>query len=405
MASRIVKGMYRMTDIVLLEGARTPFAKISGSFRDITATELGVIAAKEAIRKSNINPDDIDQVVFGNVQQSSKDAHMLARHVGLKAGTSLEVPAITINRVCGTGIEAILTGARYILTGEANVVLAGGTENMSQVPHVIRGARWGSPLGGPIVEDWVWDGLLDTNAGYTMSQTAENLAEKYKITREEVDAHALSSHKRAIKAREKGYFKEEIVSVNVKGSKGDSIVEHDEHIRETTMEKLGKLESRFVVGGVVTPGNASGMVDGAAAVIIASSHYAEKNGLKPIARLVSWDVVGVDPKYMGIGPVPAIRGALKKANLQLEDLDLIEINEAFSAQYLACQKELGFDLEIGNVNGGAVALGHPLAASGTRITHSLIYELKRRNKRYGAAAVCIGGGQGIAAIWESLQKI
>ncbi|WP_375200577.1 acetyl-CoA C-acetyltransferase [Bacillus sp. RS11] len=391
-----------MTDIVLLEGARTPFAKISGSFRDITAAELGVIAAKEAIRKSNINPDDIDQVVFGNVQQSSKDAHMLARHVGLKAGTSLEVPAVTINRVCGTGIEAILTGARYILTGEANVVLAGGTENMSQVPHVIRGARWGSPLGGPIVEDWVWDGLLDTNAGYTMSQTAENLAEKYKITREEVDAHAFSSHKRAIKAREKGYFKEEIVSVNVKGSKGDSIVEHDEHIRETTMEKLGKLEARFVVGGVVTPGNASGMVDGAAAVIIASSHYAEKNGLKPIARLVSWDVVGVDPKYMGIGPVPAIRGALKKANLQLEDLDLIEINEAFSAQYLACQKELGFDLEIGNVNGGAVALGHPLAASGTRITHSLIYELKRRNKRYGAAAVCIGGGQGIAAIWESL---
>lgn len=391
-----------MTDIVLLEGARTPFAKISGSFRDITATELGVIAAKEAIRKSNINPDDIDQVVFGNVQQSSKDAHMLARHVGLKAGTSLEVPAVTINRVCGTGIEAILTGARYILTGEANVVLAGGTENMSQVPHVIRGARWGSPLGGPIVEDWVWDGLLDTNAGYTMSQTAENLAEKYKITREEVDAHALSSHKRAIKAREKGYFKEEIVSVNVKGSKGDSIVEHDEHIRVTTMEKLGKLEARFVVGGVVTPGNASGMVDGAAAVIIASSHYAEKNGLKPIARLVSWDVVGVDPKYMGIGPVPAIRGALKKANLQLEDLDLIEINEAFSAQYLACQKELGFDLEIGNVNGGAVALGHPLAASGTRITHSLINELKRRNKRYGAAAVCIGGGQGIAAIWESL---
>ncbi|KOS68815.1 beta-ketoadipyl CoA thiolase [Lysinibacillus contaminans] len=391
-----------MTDIVLLEGARTPFAKISGSFRDITATELGVIAAKEAIRKSKINPEDIDQVVFGNVQQSSKDAHLLARHVGLKAGTSLEVPAVTINRVCGTGIEAILTGARYILTGEANVVLAGGTENMSQVPHVIRGARWGSPLGGPVVEDWVWDGLLDTNVGCTMSQTAENLAEKYKITREEVDAHALSSHERAINARDKGYFKEEIVSVTVKGRKGDNLVEHDEHIRETTMEKLGKLEARFVEGGVVTPGNASGMVDGAAAVIIASSHYAEKNGLKPIARLVSWDVVGVDPKYMGIGPVPAIRGALKKADLQLEDLDLIEINEAFSAQYLACQKELGFDLEIGNVNGGAVALGHPLAASGTRIAHSLVYELKRRNKRYGATAVCIGGGQGIAAIWESL---
>lgn len=394
--------MFKMIDIVLLEGARTPFAKISGSFRDITATELGVIAAKEAIRKSNINPNDIDQVVFGNVQQSSKDAHLLARHVGLKAGTSLETPAVTINRVCGSGIEAILTGARYILTGEANVVLAGGTENMSQVPHVIRGARWGSPLGGPLVEDWVWDGLLDTNAGFTMAQTAENLAEKYNITREEVDAHALSSHERAIKARKEGYFQEEIVSVTVRGSKGSIVVEHDEHIRETTMEKLGKLEARFIDGGVVTPGNASGMVDGAAAVIIASSEYAEKNGLKPIARLVSWDIVGVDPKYMGIGPVPAIRGALKKANLQLEDLDLIEINEAFSAQYLACQKELGFDLEIGNVNGGAVALGHPLAASGTRITYTLINELKRRNKKYGATAVCIGGGQGIAAIWESL---
>lgn len=397
-----MEGVDSMTEIVLLEGARTAFTKISGSFRDISATELGVIAAKEAIRKSNINPKDIDQVVFGNVQQSSKDAHLLARHVGLKAGTALEVPAVTINRVCGTGIEAILTGARYILTGEANVVLAGGTENMSQVPHVIPGARWGSPLGGPKIEDWVWDGLLDTNVGFTMAETAENLAEKYKLTREEVDAHALLSHERAIRAREKGYFKEEIVPVTKKGSKGDTVIEQDEHIRETTMEKLSKLAARFVEGGVVTPGNASGMVDGAAAVIIASRDYAEKNGLKPIARLVSWDVVGVEPKYMGIGPVPAIQGALKKADLQLEDLDLIEINEAFSAQYLACQKELGFDPEIGNVNGGAVALGHPLAASGTRISLSLIYELKRRNKKYGASAVCIGGGQGIAAIWEAL---
>lgn len=391
-----------MKDIVLLEGARTPFTKISGSFRDITATELGVIAAKEAIRKSNINPEDIDQVVFGNVQQSSKDAHILARHVGLKAGTRLETPGLTINRVCGTGIEAILTGARYILAGEADVVLAGGTENMSQVPHVIRGARWGSPLGGPLVEDWLWDGLLDTNAGCTMAETAENLAEKYNISREEVDEHAFASHTRAIEAREKGYFKEEIVPVTVRGRKGDIVIDEDEHIRETTLEKLGKLEARFVEGGVVTPGNASGMVDGAAAVIIASSEYAEKNGLKPIARLVSWDVVGVEPKYMGIGPVPAIQGALKKADLQLEDLDLIEINEAFSAQYLACQKELGFDKEIGNVNGGAVALGHPLAASGTRISQTLVYELKRRNKKYGASAVCIGGGQGIAAIWEAL---
>lgn len=391
-----------MKEIVLLEGARTPFAKISGHFRDITATELGAISAKEAIRKSNINPEDIDQVVFGNVQQSSKNAHILARHVGLQAGTRLETPALTVNRVCGTGIESILTGARYILAGEAEVVLAGGTENMSQVPHVIRGMRWGSPLGGPLVEDWLWDGLLDTNVGYTMAETAENLAEKYNISREEVDEHAYNSHVRAYQAREQGYFKEEIVPVTVKGRKGNIVIEEDEHIRETTLEKLGQLQARFVEGGVVTPGNASGMVDGAAAVLIASSEYAEKHGLQPIARLVSWDVVGVEPKYMGIGPVPAIQSALRKAGLQMKDLDLIEINEAFSAQYLACQKELGFDKEIGNVNGGSVALGHPLAASGTRISHTLIKELHRRNKKYGASAVCIGGGQGIAAIWEAL---
>ncbi|MED0701626.1 MAG: acetyl-CoA C-acyltransferase [Bacillaceae bacterium] len=391
-----------MKDIVLLEGARTAFAEISGSFRNTTATDLGAFAATEAIRKSNISPDEIDHVVFGNVQQSSRDAHILARHVGLKAGTPIEVPAVTINRLCGTGIEAILTGARYILTGEANVVLAGGTENMSQVPHVIRGMRWGSPLGSPVVEDWLWDGLYDTYGGCTMAETAENLAVKYNLTREEIDRHALSSHERAIAAREKGYFKEEIVPVTVKGKKGDIIIDQDEHIRHTSMEQLSKLKPRFIENGVVTPGNASGMVDGAAAVVIASSDYAEEKGLKPIARLVSWDVVGVEPKYMGIGPVPAIQNALKKANLTISDLDLIEINEAFSAQYLACQKELGFDLEIGNVNGGAVALGHPLAASGTRITTTLIYELKRRNKKYGAVSACIGGGQGIAAVWEAL---
>lgn len=391
-----------MKDIVLLEGARTPFAEISGSFRDITATDLGVIAAKEAIQKANIFSEDIHHLVFGNVQQSSKDAHLLARHVGLKTGIPINVPAITINRLCGTGIESILTAARYILTGEADVALAGGTENMSQVPHVIRGMRWGSPLGAPIIEDWLWDGLYDTYGKCTMGETAENLAVKYNLTREEVDQHALSSHERALLAREKGYLKEEIVPVTVIDKKGEKVIVEDEHIRQTSLEKLAKLKPRFVKNGVVTPGSASGMVDGAAAVVLASSDYAAERGLKPLARLVSWDVVGVDPKYMGIGPVPAIQSALKKANLTLADLDLIEINEAFSAQYLACQKELGFDRNIGNVNGGAIAIGHPLAASGTRITLSLIYELRRRNKKYGASAVCIGGGQGIAAIWEAL---
>ncbi|PGT89782.1 MULTISPECIES: acetyl-CoA C-acetyltransferase [Bacillaceae] len=391
-----------MKDIVILEGARTPFAEISGSFREITATDLGAIAAKEALHRAKITGEDVDQVVFGNVQQSSKDAHLLARHVGLKAGTPIDVPALTINRLCGTGLESVLTAARYILTNEANVVLAGGTESMSQVPHVIRGMRWGSQLGAPVVEDWVWDGLYDTYGDCTMGETAENLAAKYNVTREEVDQHALSSHERALAAREKGYLQEEIVPVTVKGRKGDKVISEDEHVRHTSLEQLAKLKARFVENGVVTPGNASGMVDGAAAIVVASGDYAAERGLKPIARLVSWEVVGVEPKYMGIGPVPAIQGALKKANMTIEDLDLIEINEAFSAQYLACQKVLGFDLEIGNVNGGAVAIGHPLAASGTRISTSLIYELRRRNKKYGASAVCIGGGQGIAAVWEAL---
>ncbi|WP_121660724.1 acetyl-CoA C-acetyltransferase [Metabacillus litoralis] len=391
-----------MKDIMILEGARTPFAEISGSFREITATDLGAIAATEALQRAKITGEDVDQVVFGNVQQSSKDAHLLARHVGLKAGTPIDVPALTINRLCGTGLESVLTAARYIITNEANVVLAGGTESMSQVPHVIRGMRWGSQLGAPVVEDWVWDGLYDTYGNCTMGETAENLAAKYNVTREEVDQHALSSHERALAAREKGYLQEEIVPVTVKGRKGDKVISEDEHVRHTSLEQLAKLKPRFVENGVVTPGNASGMVDGAAAIVVASSDYAAERGLTPIARLVSWEVVGVEPKYMGIGPVPAIQGALKKANMKLEDLDLIEINEAFSAQYLACQKVLGFDLEIGNVNGGAVAIGHPLAASGTRISTSLIYELRRRNKKYGASAVCIGGGQGIAAIWEAL---
>ncbi|MGD8191464.1 acetyl-CoA C-acetyltransferase [Brevibacillus ginsengisoli] len=389
-------------EIVLVEGARTPFTEVCGVFKEINAADLGAIAAKEALRKAKVDPNEVDHVVFGNVQQSSRDAHYLARHVGLKAQLPIQVPALTINRLCGSGLESILTAGRFIRTGDANVVLAGGAENMSQVPHVIRGMRWGTPLGSPVVEDWLWDGLYDTYGDCTMAITAENLARKYELSREEIDQHALLSHQRALSAMEKGYLKEEIVPVTVEGKKGSISVDQDEHPRNTSMEKLSKLKARFIENGVVTPGNASGMVDGAAAVIVTSGDYAAQKGLKPIARLVSWSVVGVEPKYMGIGPVPAIREALQKADLRMEDLDLIEINEAFSAQYLACQKELGFDPEIGNVNGGAVALGHPLAASGTRITLSLIYELGRRGKKYGASSVCIGGGQGIAAIWERL---
>jgi acetyl-CoA acyltransferase 2 len=390
------------TDIVLLEGARTAFAKFCGSFRDISATDLGAIAAREAMKKAKIEPEEIHHVVFGNVQQSSRDAHLLARHVGLKTGVPIDVPAVTVNRLCGTGLEAIVMAARFILSGEAEVVLAGGTENMSQVPHVIRGMRWGTALGSPTVEDWLWDGLYDTVGGCSMAITAENLAKKYHITREEADRHALRSHQRALAAIERRYFQQEIVPVTIQEKEGEKVIDTDEHPRQTSMEQLGALKPRFIENGVVTAGNASGMNDGAAAVVVASGEYAAKRGLKPLARLVSWGIAGVEPQYMGIGPVPAIRQALEKANLSMDDLDLIEINEAFSAQYLACQKELGFDDEKGNVNGGAVAIGHPLAASGTRITLTLVYELARRGKKYGVSSLCIGGGQGIAAIWERL---
>nr|WP_295969782.1 acetyl-CoA C-acetyltransferase [uncultured Bacillus sp.] len=389
-------------EVVLLEGARTPFAEINGSFREIPAIELGTIASREAIRKAQVDPEEIDHVVFGNVQQSSCDAHFLARHIGLKAGVPVHVPAVTVNRLCGTGIEVILSAARLIQNGEAELVLAGGTESMSQVPHVVKGMRWGAPLGSVKLEDWLWEGLYDSYGDCTMSITAENLAKKYELSREKIDQHAFYSHQKALAAMEKGYFKEEIIPVSVQHKKGTRIIEQDEHPRNTSMDQLSRLQARFIKEGVVTPGNASGMNDAGAAVLMASADYAAKKGLKPIARLVAGDVVGVEPKYMGIGPVPAIRRALGKAGLRLQDLHLIEINEAFSAQYLACEKELGFDPEIGNVNGGAVALGHPLAASGVRISLTLIYELGRRGKKYGASSVCIGGGQGIAALWERL---
>ncbi|HBI04040.1 MAG TPA: acetyl-CoA C-acyltransferase [Paenibacillaceae bacterium] len=389
-------------DVVLVEGARTPFAKFCGAFKDVSAIELGTIAAKEAVAKAGITGDEIDQVVFGNVIQSSPDAIFMARHVGLKTGVGQSVPGLTVNRLCGSGLEAITTAARLIQTGEAKVALAGGAENMTQIPYVVRGARTGLQLGESAMQDYLWEALYDPYGDCTMSITAENVAEKYNITREEIDLHAYNSHQKALKAIETGYFKEEIVPVVVKERKGTKTIDQDEQPRNTSLEVLNKMAPRFKEGGVITPGNASGINDGGAAVILASAQYAEERGLKPLARLVSWGTVGVEPKYMGIGPVEAIRQALKKADMQIEDLDLVEINEAFSAQYLACQKELGFNPEIGNVNGGAVALGHPLGASGARISLSLIYELGRRNKKYGVSSLCIGGGQGIAAIWERL---
>lgn len=389
--------------VFIIGGARTPMTQHVGALKDVAAIDLGAIASKGAFERTGTKPEWIDHVVFGNVQQSSVDAHYGARHVGLKAGVPIEVPALTVNRLCGSGIQAVLSGAQHIQLGEAGVVLAGGMENMSQVPHVIRGLRSGLKLGQGKLEDWLWEGLNDPYAGCSMAITAENCAEKYGITREQSDAYALRSQQLAHKAWTSGIMAEEVVPVEVKARKGVTLVERDDHLRpDTTMEVLAKLPAAFKKDGIVTAGNASGIVDGAAALVIAGEEAVKARGLKPIGRIVSWAAVGVEPKLMGMGPAPAIRKALAAAGLSLGDIDLIEINEAFAAQYLACEKELGLDRDRVNVNGGAIALGHPLGATGARLLLTLTLELGRRGKKYGVASACIGGGQGIAMIVEAL---
>ena len=390
-------------DIVVLGGARTPFGTFMGSLKDISAIDLGAIAAKEALKRSGVAADDVDQVVFGNVIQTSKDAIYFARHVALKAGVPIETPALTVNRLCGSGLQAIVSAAQLLMLGEGTVALAGGAENMTQAPFVIRGARTGLNLGEHQLEDSLWEALVDSYCGCGMAITAENLAEQYKLDRETVDAYALRSQQAARHAQEQGWLAEEIVPVTLKDRKGNETpFDRDEGIRDTSMEALAKLPSRFRKGGVVTAGNASGINDAGCALVLTTARVAEERGLKPLARLVSWGVVGVEPTIMGIGPAPAIRQALKRADLQLADLDRVEVNEAFSAQYLAVEKELGLDRDKTNVNGGAISLGHPLAASGARLAITLIHELRRHDLRYGAASLCIGGGQGIAAIFEAL---
>jgi acetyl-CoA acyltransferase 2 len=390
-----------MNDIVVLGGARTAFGTYGGALRDVSATDLGIVASKGALERSKVSPERIDQVIFGNVLQTSGDAVYFARHIGLKSGAPTEAPALTINRLCGSGLQAILLAAQEIQLGQAEFVLAGGAEAMSMAPHMIRGARWGLPLGEQKLEDYLWVALVDSYNGLGMANTAENLGRKYGIGRKEADEFAYRSHMLAAKARESCRFSEEIVPVDVKTKKGITVVDKDEHIRpDTSLEALGKLVARFEKDGTVTAGNASGINDGAAAVVVASAEAAEKAGLKPIARIVAGGVCGVDPDIMGIGPAPSSRQALKRAGLKIEDMDLVEINEAFATQYLAVEKDLGLDRDKTNVNGGAIALGHPLGASGARLALTLITELQKRNGRYGLASLCIGGGQGIAAIFE-----
>lgn len=389
----------------IIDGARTAFGTFGGSLKDISEIDLGVTAATEAIKRSNIPVKDIDEIIFGNIIHTNKNSAYLARHIGLKSGLEEASTALTVNRLCGSGLQSIVSGAQSIALGDACVIVAGGAENMSLSPHVLRGTRFGSPNKAPIVEDMLWESLTDSYVGCGMGMTAENLATKYSISREEQDQFSVDSQNKAIAARNSGRFAEEIIPVKLKGRKGEEIIfDTDEHIREgASVEGLAKLKPAFKNDGTVTPGNASGINDGAAAVLLASEEYINEHNIKPLAKIVSWGVAGVDPSIMGIGPVPASKKALEKAGLTLEDIDLFELNEAFAAQSLAVIKELGLDASKVNVNGGAIALGHPVGSSGTRITYSLALELKKRGAKYGLASLCIGGGQGIAIIIENTE--
>ena len=376
-------------------------AQYAGKLKDVSAIDLAAIASRAALGRAGLAPEAVQHAVFGNVQQSSTDAVYLARHIALKAGLPVEVPALTVNRLCGSGLQSAISAAQMIQLGEAGVVLAGGTESMSQAPHVIRGLRSGLRLGQGQLEDTLWSALLDTHCGCTMAATAENCAAKYGVSREAQDEYAMRSQQLAARAWAEERFADEVVPVELKTRKGTEVFARDDHLRpETTMEGLAKLPAVFSKNGSVTAGNASGIVDGGAALILASESAVRTRGLTPLARLTAWATVGVDPALMGMGPAPATRLVLEKTGLTLGDIDLIEINEAFAAQYLAVEKELGLDRERVNVNGGAIALGHPLGMTGTRLLLTLSLELKRRGLKRGLAAACIGGGQGMAAIVE-----
>jgi acetyl-CoA acyltransferase 2 len=394
-------------EIVFLSGVRTGFGTFGGALKDFSATDLGAHASQAALERSGVEPGAVDHVVFGNVLQTSSDAIYLARHIGLRSGVPLEAPALTVNRLCGSGFEAVAQAAQQILLGESQVVLAGGTESMSQAPHVVRGARWGLRLGPAApLEDSLWEALRDSSCGLSMAETAENLAQRYHISRQAVDCYAARSQACAAEGWKAGTFADEVIPVPIQNRKTKQAEAWaaDEHMRPgTTPEALAKLPPYFKKDGVVTAGNASGICDGAAALVMASARFAEERGLRPLGRLLAWASVGVEPSIMGIGPAPASRKALSRAGLKLEDMDLVEVNEAFSAQYLAVEQELGLDRERTNVDGGAIALGHPLGASGARITLHLLHALRRRGARYGLGSACIGGGQGAAVIVEAFS--
>lgn len=389
-----------MREVVIVSAVRTPIGTFGGSFKDVSAIQLGSIAVKEAMARANVKPEMIEEVIFGNVLQAGLGQNV-ARQVAIEAGIPVEVPSMTINKVCGSGLKTVSLAAQTIMLGEADVVIAGGTENMSMAPYLMPKARWGHRMGdGAIVDYMVHDGLWDIFNNYHMGITAENIAEQWNITREEQDKFSLESQLRAEKAIKSGRFKDEIVPVVIPQRKGDPIViDTDEHPRfGSTIEGLSKLKPAFKKDGTVTAGNASGINDGAAAVVLMSKEKADELGIKPLVTIVSFASAGVDPKIMGYGPVPASKKALAKARMTIKDIDLVEANEAFAAQSLSVVKDLELDTEKTNVNGGAVALGHPIGCSGTRILVTLIYEMIKRDSKTGLATLCIGGGQGTALI-------
>ncbi|MFL6233400.1 MAG: thiolase family protein [Thermoanaerobaculia bacterium] len=389
-------------DLVLVDGVRTPMAEYNGSFADVSAIDLGAHAARALFEKTGIDPQEIDHTFVGNALQTSPDAIYGARHVALKAGVPKEVPALTVNRLCGSGVQSVISGAQAILTGDATCCLVGGMENMSQAPHVIWGARRGFKLGQGQLQDLLMVSLMDSYCGCYMAQTSNNLARDFGISREEQDQFAIRSQQRAGAAWASCKMSEEVAPVEVGKGKRAKVIDKDDHLRpETTMEDLAGLPTAFDKDGFVTAGNASGIVDGAAMMILSTEGKAREKGWKPLGRILSWSVVGVDPSRMGIGPAPAIRAALGKLGMELKDVDLFEINEAFAGQILAVIKDLDLDVDKLNVNGGAIALGHPLGASGTRLLITLLKELNRRGGGRGVASACIGGGQGIAMVVEA----
>ena len=404
-------------DVVIVGGARTPFCewsggkrgdgKVGGALKTVSAQDLGALAIQGALEKTGTAPESVDHVVMGYALQTCSQSIYGARHAGLKGGIPQEVPMLTLSRICGSGIQSIVSGAQMIMLGEATTVVSGGMENLSQAPHILRGGRDGWKLGrSPKVEDYMMTNLQDMTCGLFMAQTSDELCRRKGVTREEIDAFAARSHARVAQSIEQDVFENEVVPVTISSRRGDTVVTHkdeDHVVRGTTEESLAKLPTAFGKESFVTAGNASGVVDGAAAVVIKSATQAKEDGNEPLARIVSWGIVGLEPAIMSYGPVPSSRKALEKAGLSVEDIDRWEINEAFAGQAVACMKDLGLDVEKVNVNGGAVGLGHPLAATGTRLVLTLAHELKRCGGRYGVATACIGGGQGIAMVIESLN--